>query len=74
MCSEERSTEPGIWRRVLVLADELERTGDMCADAVDEFLPKRDAAWQPSAVASQSVQSSLVWQCSIADAPSPRPS
>ena len=44
---------PEIWAGVVALADELERTGNMCPDAVDEFLPEPDSTWPPSVVAKR---------------------
>ncbi len=40
---------PEIWSLVLALADELERTGYRCPDAMAEFLPMQDFHWPPSA-------------------------
>ncbi|MFM0615008.1 hypothetical protein PQR37_13210 [Paraburkholderia nemoris] len=42
---------PEIWTRVVALADELERTGNMCPDAVAKFLPRPKLEWPPSVVA-----------------------
>lgn len=40
---------PEVWSRVVALADELERTGNMSPDAIAEFLPTPDFDWPPSA-------------------------
>lgn len=42
---------PEVWSRVAALADELERSGSMCPDAIAEFLPEPEAAWPPSGAA-----------------------
>ncbi|SKC93237.1 hypothetical protein SAMN05446934_6474 [Paraburkholderia hospita] len=42
---------PEIWSRVVALADELERVGNMCPDAIAEFLPQPEAGWPPSGAA-----------------------
>ncbi|TAL98766.1 MAG: hypothetical protein EPN73_02315 [Paraburkholderia sp.] len=42
---------PDIWSRVIALADELERSGNMCTEAIAEFLPQREADWPPSGAA-----------------------
>lgn len=47
--TSEALRRPEIWSRVLALADELERTGNMRPDAMAEFLPMRDFHWPPSA-------------------------
>ncbi|KXU85212.1 hypothetical protein CR51_40960 [Caballeronia megalochromosomata] len=39
---------PEIWARVIALADELERTGDMSPDAIAEYLPCPDFDWPRS--------------------------
>jgi hypothetical protein len=39
----------GIWTRVIALADELERAGDMHIDAIAEFLPEPLRHWPPAA-------------------------
>lgn len=44
---------PEIWARVVALAGELERTGNMCPDAVAEYLPDADSAWPPSVFAKR---------------------
>ncbi|CAG9242110.1 conserved hypothetical protein [Paraburkholderia caribensis] len=40
-----------IWSRVVALADELERSGSMCPDAIAEYLPQPEASWPPSGAA-----------------------
>ncbi|KER70046.1 hypothetical protein HR51_21750 [Burkholderia cepacia] len=47
--TSEALRRPEIWMRVIALADELERTGNLCSDAIDKFLPKPDLEWPPSA-------------------------
>ncbi|EUC18714.1 hypothetical protein PMI06_003090 [Burkholderia sp. BT03] len=42
---------PEIWSRVVALADELERSGNMCPDAIAEFLTQPDTNWPPSGAA-----------------------
>jgi hypothetical protein len=42
---------PKVWSRVLELADELERKGNMSLDAIAEFLPTPDVGWLQSAAA-----------------------
>ncbi|MFL9886169.1 hypothetical protein PQR66_24225 [Paraburkholderia agricolaris] len=49
--TSESLRRPEIWTRVVVLADELERTGNMCLDSVAEFLPRPKLEWPPSVVA-----------------------
>jgi hypothetical protein len=50
---------PEIWARVIALADELERVGDMCPDALVEFLPQPDFHWPPSVVTNRFAQAAV---------------
>lgn len=42
---------PDIWSRVVALANELERSGSMCPEAIAEFLPQPQVDWPPSGAA-----------------------
>jgi len=44
---------PELWARVVALAEELERAGDMCPDAVAEYLPEPDCKWPSSVFAKR---------------------